>query len=311
MWIDGGRLAAIDQALEDDRSAVDRLLADVAAGAATQREALSACPVCRRDLVRQPLAATGVYASRCPADHGAWAPDAALQALQRFVETHASREARARRRLRVLTRVFLVLLVAAPIVVVASAGTGPWVNGVLTLVQWRQDRSVSVTHWPDRAWMLPGDIPTKGSAIDVHAELLYFDRLVRVLKVGASNRLNMDGALNARRRPDEYVAIHGAYRERQLRVLADLQALAVPPRLAEIHAHVVRAAEAQIVFYGAWTDAKVNDPSVDLAAMLTHPAVRQANAELLTAWGLIQKTYQLDPATRDVLYGTLCAFDVI
>jgi hypothetical protein len=60
MWIEGGRLAAIDKALHHDRSEVDRLLDEVLASAGTQDGALRGCPVCRRDLVRQPLAATGV-----------------------------------------------------------------------------------------------------------------------------------------------------------------------------------------------------------------------------------------------------------
>jgi hypothetical protein len=311
MWIDGGRLAAIDQALEHGPSEVDRLLADVLAGADTQRDVLSVCPGCRGDLVRQPLGATGVYASRCPAGHGAWAPDAALHALQRFVETHASAEARARRRVRLLTRVFLVLLAAAPIVVVAAGGSGAWRDGVGTLVQWHQDRSVSPTHWPDRGWMLPGDVPTKGSVIDVHAELVYVDGLVRLLKTGATNRLNIDGALGTRRDAREYTALYETYRGRQQRVLADLRALPAPARLAEIHGRVVRAAEAQIVFYGAWTEARAKDPAIDLARMLPHPAARQSNEELLGAWEGLQRTYRLDRETWEVLYRTLCAFDVI
>src|SRR6267378_796016 len=115
MWIEGGRLTAIDEALEHGRTDVDRLLDQVLAGADAQESTLATCPVCRRDLVRQPLAATGVYASRCPGGHGAWAPAGALEALRRFVETHASAAARARRRTRVLTRILLILLVAAPV----------------------------------------------------------------------------------------------------------------------------------------------------------------------------------------------------
>ena len=311
MWIEGGRLTAIDEALERGRIDVDRLLDEVLASAGTQPGAIAACPVCRRDLVRQPLAASGVYASRCPEGHGAWAPAGALEALRRFVDRHVSAEARAKRRVRMLTRVLLILLVATPLVVLVSVGPRVWLQGVFTLVQWHYDRSVSATNWPDRTWMLPGDIPTKGSAIDVHAELLYFDRLMRLLRVGASNRINMDGALNVRHRPEEYAAIYAAYRERQIGVLGQMEQLPVPDRLASIHAHVLRATRAQIAFYGAWADAKARDATVDLARMLTHPAVRETNEELLKAWGLIQTMYRLDPQTWETIDHTLCAFDAI
>ena len=311
MWIEGDRLAVIDEALQRRRSDVDRLLDDVLASAGTQTGAIVVCPACRRDLVRQPLAAPGVYASRCPEGHGAWAPVDALEALRRFVDKHASAEARARRRVRLLTRVLLIVLVAAPVVGLVSFDPDAWMNGVFKLVQWHYGRSVSATNWPDWGWMLPGDIPTKGSTIDVHAELLYFDRLMRLLKVGASNRLNMDAVLSTRRDRPEYAVIYAVYRERQTGVLDRIEHLPVPDRLAEIHGHVLRAARAQIVFYGAWTEAKARDRSVDLALMLEHPAVRETNEELLTAWALIQKAYRLDPETWRTIDRTLCAFDVI
>jgi len=94
-------------------------------------------------------------------------------------------------------------------------------------------------------------------------------------------------------------------------VLDRFERLPVPERLSEIHEHVLRAARAQIVFYGAWTEVKARDRSVDLARMLEHPAGRETNEELLTAWALIQKAYRLDPETWRTIDRTLCAFDVI
>jgi hypothetical protein len=313
MFIQEQRFQALGAADESERVAeVDRLLADMLAGGAHAGVPTS-CPLCRRDLVRQPLAATGVYASRCPDGHGAWAPADAVEALRRFVETHASAAARTRTRLRVLTRVALIVVVAAPVVFALSYGPEAWAKGIVSTVDWYYNRQVTPTSWPDRRWAFAlFSIPTKGSSIDDHAELLYFDRLLDVLNSGISNRLNMDGVLASDRNPGEYPAIYAVYRERQLGVLADLGRLPVPARLQPVHARFLRATERQIEFYGAWAEARARNRAVGLAQMLGHPALRQTNEDLLTGWALIRQLYpQLDRETFNAIDMHLCAFDII
>ncbi|MEX2147154.1 MAG: hypothetical protein WED01_09105, partial [Candidatus Rokuibacteriota bacterium] len=313
MFIQEQRFQAIGAADERERVAhVDRLLADMLTGG-TQADVPASCPLCRRDLVREPLAATGVYASRCPDGHGAWAPADAVEALRRFVDTHASAAARARTRLRVLTRVLLIAVVVAPVVFALSSGPEAWAKGIVSTVDWYYNRQVGPTSWPDRRWVFAiFSIPTKGSSIDDHAELLYFDRLLDVLNSGISNRLNMDGVLASGRDPREYPGIYAAYRERQLNVLADLGRLPVPHRLQPVHARILRATESQIEFYGSWAEARALNRSIGLAQMLGHPALKQANGDLLAAWGLIRQIYpRLDGETSNAIEMHLCAFDII
>jgi hypothetical protein len=314
MFIQEQRFQALGAADERERVAeVDRLLADMLAGAGAQAGVPTSCPLCRRDLERQPLAATGVYASRCPDGHGAWAPADGVEALRRFVDAHASAAARTRARLRVLTRVLLIAAVAAPVVFALSYGPEAWAKAIVATVDWYYNRQVSPTSWPDRRWVFtPFSIPTKGSSIDDHAELLYFDRLLEALNSGISNRLNMDGVLASGRDPRQYRPIYAMYRERQMRVLADLGRLPVPDRLQSVHAHILRATEHQIEFYGAWAEARARDRSIGLAQMLGHPALRQANKELLTSWSTIRQLYpRLDGETSSAIEMHLCAFDVI
>jgi hypothetical protein len=63
MWLEGIRLQQIDTALEGDRPTnIDQVLADILKGARVQQTVPTACPSCRRDLVRHPLPVDGLFA---------------------------------------------------------------------------------------------------------------------------------------------------------------------------------------------------------------------------------------------------------
>jgi len=95
-------------------------------------------------------------------------------------------------------------------------------------------------------------------------------------------------------------------------VLARLKRLDVPARLRPVHDRILVATERQIEFYGAFTEARMRDDSVNLARMLSHPALRSSDYELHAAWDLIRGTYPgLDPAASQAIEGALCQFDVI
>jgi hypothetical protein len=174
------------------------------------------------------------------------------------------------------------------------------------------DSRVSETNWPARGWFYKTELPTKGSVIDVHDELQYFHGLLSALDEGITNRLNMDGVLKTRRSQAEYEALYGVYGTRQREVLERLRRLEVPDRLKPIHARMILATEEQIRFYGAFVDAKVQDPSVDLGRMLGDPALKTVNRELVTAWIQIKRLYpNLDEETSRAIESHLCGFDVI
>jgi hypothetical protein len=118
--------------------------------------------------------------------------------------------------------------------------------------------------------------------------------------------------LQSKSEPETYAIVYQIYRERQSGVLARLQGLDVPARLRPVHDRIIVATEPQIAFYGAFTEARTRDDSVDLARMLGHPALRSSSYQLHAAWDLIRGIYPgLDPATSQTIEGALCQFDVV
>jgi hypothetical protein len=312
MWVERDRLQVIDSALEHgQRADVERLLADIFRSNAQQNEIPSVCPTCRRDLIRSPLPGAGLYVSACPERHGAWMTDDAVAALSHFVAQHATLAAKKRHQLRLLNRLLIVLAILVPVSVLLT-----YPERVITTIAGAVDRiydnRVSETSWPARGWFYKTALPTKGSVIDVHDELQYFHGLLAALDEGITNRLNMDGVLKTRRSRAEYEALYGVYGTRQRDVLERLRRLEVPDRLKPIHARMILATEEQIRFYGAFLDAKLQDPSVDLGRMLGDPALKTVNRELVTAWTEIKRLYpNLDEETSRAIESHLCGFDVI
>ena len=122
MWLASGRVQALGTALHDGRrDEVERLLEDVFAGSRAADEGPAACPTCRRDLVRTPLADVDLVVGTCPAGHGAWLSRAEGERLQALVGAHAAARARQRHVLRVL----LVVLAAVWGVVLLVWGGEP------------------------------------------------------------------------------------------------------------------------------------------------------------------------------------------
>lgn len=312
MWLEGDRLQVIDSALEAGRrDDVDRLLADIFQTEAGQSTVPTACLSCRRDLVRTALPHVGLFVSSCPAGHGAWMGSDVVERLRRFVDEHASVAARKRRQLKILNRLLAMLGVAVVASIVFTYPERVFVTAVEALAS-VYDRYVSETYWPSRGWVYKWQIPTKGSSIDVHDELLYFQRLVTLLDDGITNRLNVAGVLQTRRSPAEYESLYGIYREKQRDVLARMRKLDAPERLKPVHDHLLVATDQQIRFYRAFVDAKLRDPSVDLARMLGDPELKSTNQELHAAWDEIRRLYPgLDAETGTAIEGRLCGFDVI
>lgn len=313
MWIEGTRLLVIDSALEHGRSdEVERLLADVLQDGTAATAIPSACPTCRRDLVRNPLPDVGLYVSACPDRHGAWMTGDVVESLRGFVAEHVTLAAQRRHRLKILNRLVVVVgvaLVAWPLYSHPERIVTTVVDAGSRFYDWR----VSETYWPERGWVYTyWQIPTKTSSIDAADELAYFARLVALLDAGITNRLNIDGVLKTRRSPAAYARLFEIYRARQLDVLARMRQLEPPAKLAPVHGHMLVATEEQIRFYRTFVDAKLQDPSVELGRMLGDPALQTTNRELHTAWDEIRRLYpRLDEETSSAIEMHLCGFDVI
>lgn len=331
MWVEQTGLAQIDTRVRYGAGEeVDRLLQDVLAGSDTSTTVPAACPTCQRDLVRQSLAIGSLFVSACPGGHGAWLSPDVAESLKGLAGTRVASQ---RRQQLALGGVGLALAAAAIFAVwlwrpgqqapdvalpAPAADTAPQADtpapppAAAAPVERVEAGALSETHWPDRRWPGARPIALKESHIDVHEELVYFDRLLTLLDAGISNRLNMEGVLATARPPERYTALYDVYRTRQEDVLDRLRRLDVPRRVQPIHEQIVRATEQQIAFYGDYARAKAADPAASLRKQLSHPALREQNRALLDAWGRVRQLYpDLDAPTRDTIYHHLCGFDTV
>jgi hypothetical protein len=280
MWVTESHLQRIDSALDTGPTPdVDRLLAEVLAGASSAEPTPTVCAVCRRDLTRADLGHSDLVIYTCPAGHGAWLDPPRVATLQRLLHEAAppATPARGPRRLAAL----VALLCAS---LVGLAGT---------------------------MLLAPAPAPIATPSPMSTDERRYFGELVTVLDDGIMNRRNIDGLLKSASRPDIYVSGFEIYRSRQEQFLRRLDAMTVPPRLRPIHERIRTAAQRQIGFYRDFRDARVRNPG-DLPQLLGHPDLRASDYDLHTAWDLIRRTYPvLDPRLAEAIESRLCHLDIV
>src|SRR6266480_1889784 len=272
MWVRTSQLQQIDSALETGRAEDIDTL--IADILRSGASELSTSNACA--VCRRELVRSelqvGVVVFACPGEHGAWLSPDTLAALRGLGRGHATALPK-RSRIKLLSA-----LLAASLAALA-------VSVALGFTSWRP-------------------MPME--------ERRYLQELVTVLGDGATHRRDVEGVLQSKSERATYGVVYQIYRERQEDVLARLKRLDVPARLRPVHDRIIVATERQIEFYGAYTEARMRDDSVDLARMLGHPALRSSSYELHAAWDLIRGIYPgLDPATSQTIEGALCQFDVV
>lgn len=281
MWLTGTSLERIDSALGRGETAdVDRLLAEILAGASSTEPTATVCAVCRRDLARGHVGHSPVLIYSCPEGHGSWLDGNGVATLQTLLHDRTATPAPmepARGRLAVLIGLLIgSLAVLAATLLLTSAPVG-----------------------------VPAPSPMSP------AERRYFDEVIVVLDDGIMNRRNIDGLLKSQSRPDIYESAFEIYRGRQERFLRRLDAVTVPSRLRPIHERIRTAAERQIGFYRDFTDARTRNPAA-LPDLLGHPDLRESDYDLHRAWDLIRQTYPvLDPRLAEAIESRLCRLDII
>ena len=297
MWITETSFERIDSALSRGPTAdVDRLLAEILAGASSTEPTPTTCAVCRRDLARSHLNHSPVLIYSCPEGHGSWLDGAGVTTLQRLLEQRATPDSQApqaptrpgptpqepmphaSRRLGPLIALLVLSLAGLAATMLTSAPVG---TGTVTAVP-----------------MTP-------------AARRYFEDLIVVLDDGIMNRRNIDGLLKGESSPDIYTSAFEIYRARQEQFLRKLDAMSVPAPLKLIHERIRTAAQRQVGFYRDFKEARVRNPS-DLPKLLGHPDLRESDYDLRRAWDLIRQTYPvLEPRLAEAIESHLCALDIV
>ena len=299
MWIDDGRLKTIREP-RPGGDAVDRLLSVLLGERTHPHDAPEACPICQQQLVVRTY--TDLAIKMCPSEHGAWVT---ADDVQRMRANHARAGHAARRRL----MAFMLLAVTAGSLFLVRHQTADAITGYL----FPAVPPVTPVFANPLGTSAPlgtfTEVPINASAIDVREELVYLVDMLRLLEDGIDNRLEIDQAL---REPGDAAAAAAAFEPKQRGFLVQLRAMPVPGRLATFHRHLVVATENQIELYRAFAARRAADASVDLRAMLQHPALVATNREIVSAYRLFKQLYpDLDAQTRDAVYERLYAFDII
>lgn len=293
MWLTGTSLERIDSALgRSPVTEVDRLLAEILAGASATEPAPTTCAVCRRDLTRGRLGHSPVLIYSCPEGHGSWLDGAGVTALQRLLQERAQPDpssapaaapapaSLAERRRRLLTALLMASLAALAFTFVLAPPP-------------RSDRTVA------------GPSPMTAE------ERRYFAELTVLLDDGIANRRHVDGVLKSEASAEAYTTAFEIYRARQDGFLRRLDALSVPARLKPAHDAIRRAAERQVGFYRDFKDARIRDPR-ELPNLVDHSDLRESDYDLHRAWDFIRQTYPvLDPRLAEAIERRLCSFDIV
>lgn len=294
MWLTGTSLERIDSALgRGPAGEVDRLLAEILAGASPTEPTPTTCAVCRRDLTRDQLGHSPVLIYSCPAGHGSWLDGAGVTALQRLLQERAQPDPP-----------------SAPAAAPAPASLAERRRRLLTVLLVASLAALAFT------FVLAPPPPRSGKTVAgpspmTTAERRYFAELTVLLDDGIANRRRVDSVLKSEASAEVYTAAFEIYRARQDGFLRRLDALSVPPRLKPAHDAIRRAAERQVGFYRDFKNARIRDPR-DLPNLLGHPDLRESDYDLHRAWDLIRETYPvLDPRMAEAIERRLCSFDIV
>lgn len=265
---------------------------------------LTACPQCQKKLERKMHPYLEYFVHACPDRHGAWmSPDVSNKVRDLF----ASQITQSSRRRRVFRG---MLAAAAGFAVMVLLANGP--SAVQQSWNRYYESKIGAGYWPSHDFVPLPVLTEENTSIKNGLERQYLAQIGKLLENGASNRMNLDKALKMSRSSEDYSSAFEIYRKNHQELLMKLRSFYVPQTLNTFHAAIQKGAEAQLVFYAAFTEEKVKNPRASLADWTTHPALKTCTKELMGAYEILLKTYpQMDMAASRALESRLCWFDIV
>lgn len=304
MWLEQEKFREIDHAVvKGEKRGLSRLLAELF-HPENQKfpKSLTLCPKCQKPLVRKMQPYLEYFVQACPDRHGAWISPEVSAKLKQFVSEQMMLAAKKKQAVQLIAA-----LVAGMIIFPLLTQSLPWIFKSPKL-----ESKIGENYWPERNFETFPGLPAMGGTIENPEEILYLSQVLRLLELGASNRMNMDAVLKTRRSEEKYWDAFAVYQEKNREILSKLRLLSSPEPLQEFHAHLQTAALAQLEFYAAFVHAKVEDSSADLKTQLNHPALETCNRELTAAFEALQKHYpNLDAQSQQAIQGRLAWFNIL
>ena len=312
MWLNNHKLNVLNTALKGQKpSELDSVLTEIT-HSTDDGFMLTSCPQCGKDLVHKSLPYLELSVSACPDQHGIWMSQDSSRKFQTFMAQQISVAAK-KRYYKILILGFLIGLIVIPM-------TKKFLDRAPQLISQHfeelhrqsEGQKIGPSYWPGRDFSHWYPLPIKEGRLDHQDELVYFQQYMTIMEEGIVNRYNIQTALDARRKPADYLMIFETYAARQENFLSKLKELQPPERLLEFHQHIIVAAEEQIEFHEEYARQKRDNPNLQLNQLLTNPHLKTCNEELWAAYHSFQRLYpEIDRATNDAVEMRLCQFDVI
>lgn len=280
MWLENKRYREIRTALHSGaRSALDRVLHEMAVEEKGSLQAPGRCPLCHKELRRGPLPYLEFFGAACPDFHGWWLSPEISKKLRDFIREQISLGVKKARQFKIVAALF-----------VAGACLF-FLSGLFSAIRQSHPKNSPVV------FLLP--MPAQASGIQSAEEWAYLLNTAEILEKGIIHRLGFERALKKRLSPENRWKAFDLYRAAEQALIEKLKSAAVPAKLGDFHRHVLHALENQIVFYAGRVESPENVPG---GRMERHPALQAMHQSIAAASGLISKLYPaLDPQTRQAL----------
>ena len=307
MWLENQKYKEIQTALHSgEQQRLDRILVDLLRREKKIHDSPQRCPVCHKPLTRQTLPYFEFFVTACPDFHGLWMSPEITKKLRDFIVEQISASAKKGQHARFFQRAAIIfiaifLLIYGPLAIVKTYQSA---------LNQLDGQRVGENYWPqvqsDRYVALPRQV-----VVFNENEQLYFEQLVGVLESGISNQLNMRRGIEVKRSPQEYSDLFRVYRRNQTAFIERLKSMPLPEQLASFHDSLMNAAEHQLIFHAAWTDAKIEDASIGFREMLGHASLGQLTVDLLKAYETFLALYpEMDSQTHRAIKKRLGSMDI-
>lgn len=259
---------------------------------------MTTCPKCQKPLVGKMLPDLEYFVQACPDRHGAWMSPEVSAKVREMVSRQFFISTRRWESLKLLAKCF---------------AAGFCIIFLLNLSQNTSKEKKSQAQISSATEEIGNILPpysAESSNLPSAEEKNYFSKLMPLLEEGSANRVELSMFLKVSRSRTENETAFAGYLKKQRALIGRIHSVEVPSVLNEFHQKIVRAAQAQIVFYAEWSERK--NISQSFETMLRHPALQACHQEIAGAADLFRQLYpDADSATLLALEKRLSWFDII
>ena len=304
MWVEENKISTVEN-LFNFRAELEPILIQVLNDRTTPLPEF--CPQCGKKPVNKRYDQVAFSLKACPDGHGAWLTPQVAEKIRDFIDSNEGKiPAPVNRKYMGFRLVAIFIGIALGIV------SGYWKdNHKSKSTAVAPSPKISSQYWPSRIFKNWYPLPENISGMDSQ-ELAYWKIWCAIMEIGISNRMNVQEALDADNKTDEYFAVNNKYRQSQEYMIQRLSDLPQPERLKPFHQYVLSAADDQMRFYEEYTKARAGNKNVKFEEFRENADLKAGDQKLWDAYHNFQSLYpSRDKATNDAIERRLAWFDII